>query len=299
MTTPVVLLDRGSLGSETVTSRDHEASVAAALDAGFAPIDLPPFWSLGGTLDELLDAIEPHPGPTPGIWLGYIPEPATYRTVHEAARQRGIHLLNAPEPHLELMEFDRFYPLLDGLTPRSVTIRDGAPLDEAAIEALGWPVFVKGALQSLKSHGLSSCLASSMDELHALTATLRGHKLSRGRVIVREWVTLRHAGRRPGGLPQGREFRVFLLRGQVMGCGYYWGDGLEDGNEMTLDASSRHEVESLACAAARRLSAPLVAVDVGQLTDGRWIVIEVGDPQFAGAGRIDLVAYYRRLLAAL
>ncbi|RYE83720.1 MAG: DUF4343 domain-containing protein [Myxococcales bacterium] len=184
-------------------------------------------------------------------------------------------------------------------TPRSVTIDGDHPLDEGAIAALGWPVFVKGALQSLKGHGLSSCVASSWDELHALVATLRGHALSRGRVIVREWVTLRHAGRRPGGLPQGREFRVFLLRGEVMGLGYYWGDGHEDEGEMTLGASERREVEALAGEAARRLSAPLVAVDVGQLTDGRWTVIEVGDPQFAGAGRIDLPACYRRLLAAL
>jgi precorrin-6B methylase 1 len=39
---------------------------------------------------------------------------------------------------------------------------------------------------------------------------------------------------------------------------------------------------AVASAAARRLRARLVSVDIGQLEDGDWVVIEVGDPQFSG-----------------
>jgi hypothetical protein len=40
-------------------------------------------------------------------------------------------------------------------------------------------------------------------------------------------------------------------------------------------------------------------VDVGQQEDGRWTVIEVGDPQFAGVGHISVSTLYQNLRAAL
>jgi hypothetical protein len=45
----------------------------------------------------------------------------------------------------------------------------------------------------------------------------------------------------------------------------------------------------LAREAARRLEVPYVAVDVGQLEGGSWIVIETGDPQFSGVSTIPLL----------
>lgn len=56
---------------------------------------------------------------------------------------------------------------------------------------------------------------------------------------------------------------------------------------------------ALARQAAARLAAPLVSLDIGQLADGRWIVIEAGDPQFAGLSFIAPGPLWRRLAARL
>ena len=40
----------------------------------------------------------------------------------------------------------------------------------------------------------------------------------------------------------------------------------------------------------------MMTIDLGQLHDGRWIVIEPGDWQFAGLGSIDAKALWHALM---
>lgn len=57
--------------------------------------------------------------------------------------------------------------------------------------------------------------------------------------------------------------------------------------------------EALAGRASERLGVPYVAVDVGQLEDGSWVVIECGDAQFCGYCRVDVDALAGALLTAV
>jgi len=108
------------------------------------------------------------------------------------------------------MEFERFYPLLKELTPKNVVI---SSIEECleSIKILGFSVFVKGAIQSRKRQGWESCVARNYDDLVKLTEGLLKLKYgSRGKVIVRKIVTLRHTRQALNGLPIGRKLRVFL-----------------------------------------------------------------------------------------
>jgi hypothetical protein len=40
---------------------------------------------------------------------------------------------------------------------------------------------------------------------------------------------------------------------------------------------------------------PFIIVDVGQLDDGQWIVIEAGDAQFAGLSRIPVLELWGKI----
>jgi ATP-grasp domain, R2K clade family 3 len=78
----------------------------------------------------------------------------------------------------------------------------------------------------------------------------------------------------------------------VMGMGYYW-EGDDPLKE--LDESEREKVQSLALEAWARLGVPYVAIDIGQIEDGSWIVIETGDAQFSGVSTIPLLQLWARI----
>lgn len=65
-----------------------------------------------------------------------------------------------------------------------------------------------------------------------------------------------------------------------------------------LSAAETKSVLALAMTAARRLAVPYLIADIGQLETGEWVVIEVGDAQFAGHNDISTLALWNALLDA-
>ncbi len=275
---------------------DIIASTRAAVAAGFSPVRLPLEADHRGDLLGPLRALEPRGRPELAVWVGTIPAEATYRAVHAALAARGVRMVNDPEQHLELMEFDRAYPRLADLTPASFVVTRVEQAEEAAAR-VGLPAFVKGAVLSRKHLGWSHCVAATVEELRErIAALLRSPFHARGRVIVRTLAPLRHHRVAATDVPIGREYRVFLHRGEPLAHGYYWPYWHE---QMALGTGDEAAVLALARTAAARLSAPLVSLDIGQLEDGRWIVVEAGDPQFAGLSFVAPGPLWRGLAARL
>ena len=187
-------------------------------------------------------------------------------------------------------------PYIADLTARTRVVRSADELDAAQHEiALPW--FIRGAMLSNKTKGVDACVARTLEDARRIVVELLGNAhLSRGRVLVRELLTLRTAPIHGYGLPAGREYRVFLYRGEVMGHGFYWPYLLDF---HALAPEEEHAVLELARTAAARLPAPWVSVDIAQQQDGRWILLETGDPQFSGLGLMSSEAMLRRLLAAV
>lgn len=245
-----------------------------------------------GTAENALWHIPHYPQETVGIWIGYIPEFERYEAIYQAALTKGIKLINTPSEHRTALEFDLFYPHLKGLTPESLIITSTDECIEAG-ELLGFPVFVKGAVQSRKRQGWESCVANNQEELLRLTKWLLQLKYgSRGRVIVRKLVKLRHKRLAPNGFPMGREFRCFMYNQKVLKYGYYW-DGKDDLNKLSKE--EQQQVLSLAVLASERLGVPYVAIDIGQLESCEWIVIETADAQFAGLCQIPPLELWNKL----
>lgn len=199
---------------------------------------------------------------SPGVFLGYVGEPDFYPSLYDAALRKGIRLINSPDLSSAAMEFPRFYPLIQDLTPKSIVLN--SEVDCALVAgALGFPVFVKGLIKSRKEKGWKACIASSVQELR--DAVSAGSP-----VIARQIAKLRPCPDSRSDFPASREYRVFLFNAQVLGSGFYWG-GLDPYGELT--AGEHDAMKVIAEEAARRISCPLMAVDVGQLESGEWIVI--------------------------
>ena len=288
----IVLSESSPQLPPSASADDLRKATEAARLTGCRVYHLPPDFDQCGTAENALAGVPTQKQETPAIWIGYIPGPSRYAAIYAAALEKRIRLLNDPEQHLDAQEFDRAYPRLAGLTPRSVTItsEEGCA---GAVHTLGLPLFVKGAVQSRKSRGWKACVAETPDELrllcrHLLTLENR----SRGRVVVRQLVKLRHSRISAEGFPLGREYRVFLYGRRVVGFGYYW-EG--DDPLKALSPVEESAVLELAAEAAARVGTPYVAVDVGQVEDGCWIVIETGDAQFSGVSQTPILQLWNKL----
>ena len=113
---------------------------------------------------------------------------------------------------------------------------------------------------------------------------------------MRRLVKLRHSRASAEGFPFGREYRAFVYHQQIVGLGYYW-EGDDPLKALTED--EEQQVRALASEAARRLAVPYVAIDIGQVVSGEWIVIESGDAQFSGVSQIPLLTLWHNLRSAV
>ncbi len=269
--------DSGEAGQQAL----RKATEAAALQ-GWRVVAIPSEFGEDVSAADALDTLPHFPNIQPAIWIGYIPTPERYLALQNAALDKNIHLLNDLDAHLLSQEFDRYFPFLEGLTPKSLVLRSAEEADAAA-EWLGFPIFVRGTVQSRKYKGLAACLAQDLAEFQVLAAKLlETEDRSRGRVIARQFIPLRHVQQFQG-FPQGREYRVFLLDGQVVSLGYYW----ENQDPLSrLSPAEEAVVRNLAVQAAQKIAARWVAIDIGQAETGAWWVIEMGDAQFSGFGQI-------------
>lgn len=269
----------------------HQISEAARL-FGCRVYPIPLDFDICGTAEQALAYLPEFDPLVPGVWVGYIPTPERYQAIYGAALAKGVRLVNAPTEYQTAMEFDHSYALLGDLTPESMVIHS---LEQCEIveERLGYPVFVKGAVKSNKEQGWSACVAHGLAELILIAQQLLVHQArSRGRIIVRRLVQLRRSGEAPGGFPLGREYRAFVYREQLLAYGYYWD---EHTDAFPFTAGDLRAITQLSLEAARRLSVPFLAVDLGQLEDGNWIVIEVGDGQFSGLSHVNLLELWSKL----
>ncbi len=230
-------------------------------------------------------------GPARAIMIGCIPKPEYYQGMYQTLLAKDVTLINTPEESLRSQRLDEAYPHLvkTPLTGWATTL----PEAEKVAAAIGYPVFIKGRTRSKKTKGWKHCVAVSPSELAELVKVI----LEAGDMaIIRRCVSLRHERKTDEGFPLGREFRIMLYHDQIMAMGYYW-DGPDPLADLTEDEKAT--VLGLAQEVARRIKVPFLVVDIGQQTDGEWIVVESGDAQFAGLSQINPLALWGALSEAL
>jgi hypothetical protein len=287
----VVLSEDSFVDPNTINGRELRATVDAARMFGCRVYPIPLDFEVCETAENALAYLPTFDAPVPGIWAGYIPAVERYSAIYAAAAAKGVRLVNTPAEYKTAMEFDQFYPLLGELTPHSVV---ASSLEELAdVQGIEFPVFVKGAIKSNKDQGWAACVARDHAELAAIGRSLLAReRRSRGKIIVRRLVSFRAVATDRQSFPIGREYRVFVHRDDVLAYGFYW-DEYRD--SIALTQADDAAINALSIEAARRIGTPFIAVDIGQLEDGSWIVIEVSDGQFAGLSHVTTLELWSKL----
>ena len=288
----VVLSEASFTDRSSINGRELNVITDTARMFGCSVYPLPPNFDFCETAENALAYVPTFDAVQLGIWVGYIPLPDHYSAIYQAALTMNIRLVNTPDEYQTAMEFDRFYPLLGELTPKSRIVSAPEQVATAAV-ALGFPLFVKGAVKSNKEQGWRACVAENMSELIVITDGLFAQaQRSRGRVILRTLATLRTIASDYQAFPLGREYRVFVYQGRVLAYGFYWD---EYADTLKLSTTEEQAIVSLAAEAARRVGTPFIAVDIGQMESGEWIVIEVGDAQFSGLSQVPVFELWSQL----
>lgn len=216
-----------------------------------------------------------------------------YAASHARLLEEGVRLVHDPEEYLRATRLPRWYPLLEGLTPKSLWFEGTAP-DPARIEAeLGWPIFMKGARQTSRHRRRLSIIEGPDDLARALEEYAQDPILGWQDVVCRRLEALRRVeDPDPERVPSSYEFRTFWWRGQLVGCGRYWWQGVD----YALTDEERGPALAVAAEAARRVAVPFLVVDIAQRADGGWIVIECNDAQESGYAGVSPVALWQELV---
>ncbi len=216
-----------------------------------------------------------------------------YPQLYERLAANGIFLVHSPEQNLLASELPRWYPLLEGLTPKSLWFSE--PPDFASIEGLlGLPLFLKGSRQTSRHRAALSIIRSAEDYDRAIAVYQTDPILHWQDLVCREFIELRPVPTaQTDKIPASFEFRSFWWYGHCIGAGQYWSNAY-DWNRVEAEAAIK-----IAQIAAQRLSLPFVSIDVAQTIAGEWIAIECNDAQESGYANISPFLLWQNLIDLL
>lgn len=126
------------------------------------------------------------------------------------------------------------------------------------------------------------CSRERFGELCERLVEERGDRFEGG-FVLREFLPFQAWGQTPSG-PAYLEFRLFFARGKLVAAAPYF-----DADEDTPDFRVYEKL-------ARRIASPFFVMDVAQLEDGRFIIVELND---GGVSMLPASQDPRELFAAL
>lgn len=232
------------------------------------------------------------------IYRGWMMSVSQYQRFHAGLCDRKLRLINSPEQYRHCHHLPESYLVIAGQTPHTVWLRaeDGISLESVrkALSAFGErAVIVKDYVKSQKHYWNEACyIPNAADSERAWKVVSRFLELqdesSVGGLAFREHVELASIGHHErSGMPLGREFRSFWLDGKVVAVFPNWGKRDESGEYPAVEKFA--EIAS-------RVQSRFFAMDIAQLADGRWIIMELGDGQVSGLpDDCDVDSFYSRL----
>lgn len=221
------------------------------------------------------------------IYHGWMMPPAIYQEFYERCERAGYELINSPEQYQACHWFNGWYPAIEGMTPLStiVEIDNLRPMVDQVSQFMtenNCAVILKDYVKSLKHNWHEACfIPKEANFLHVTQVLARFLAIKddmndlQGNLVVRKFMNLKSIGTHDkSGMPLTKEFRTFVLNGELLPTFEYWSQGSYSG-----DVPTSSFIEKIASKVYEKTKSNLFTIDVAQLEDGSWTCIEVGDGQ--------------------
>ena len=157
-------------------------------------------------------------------------------------------------------------------------------------------VIVKDFVKSRKHEWLAACYIPSAADRPAVERVVRrflelqGEDLNEG-LVFREFVQFEPlTTHSKSGMPLTREYRLFVLDGEIIQTIPYWDEGeYIRKNDEQIPLNTMREI-------AQRVQSRFFTMDVARRVNGNWSIIELGDGQVASLpASADVMAFYQAL----
>jgi len=204
------------------------------------------------------------------IYRGWMLKPEQYKTLYDYLQNIGISLINTPEEYNACHLFPN--AICHGLqqhTPHVKVYADGEKIDWDIVNGLFKRFMIKDYVKSVKETAFPEYFktpvnAHEMEKRIFEFIDLRGKLYTHG-IVIKEYVNLRKYGETTN------EYRAFFL----------------DNNLLSLSRNSnQHEIcNHIPIDYVKQfcnMPSKYYTVDFGELSDGKWIVLETGDGQVSG-----------------
>jgi len=205
-----------------------------------------------------------------------------YKDFYEKLQARNINLITTPEQYCQMHLFPRAYNLITEDTPRILVYPEKEKtVDLEEIKAKFDRFMIKDYVKSEKGTDIPKYFDKQTleeDFFYWLDVfkQYRG-KLFTGGICIKEYVDLKKYGENTN------EWRVFYLNGNILSVSR---------NSGQKDFAA--EVPKSLVEKYRNLPSPFYTVDYGELSDGSWKILEVGDGQVSGlSDNQDTKAFFR------
>jgi ATP-grasp domain, R2K clade family 3 len=250
----------------------------------------------GDDAERVIRRVPEQAEPITAVYRGWMMTPPQYRLVFEALAGRNIRLINDLAQYQHCHYLPECYPIIEGLTPRSVWLTGDLSIDRImdVLATLGdRPVIVKDFVKSRKHEWTDACFIPSaadradVERVVGNFLELQGDDLNEG-LVFREFVEFRPIGVHPkSSMPLTEEYRIFWMDAQPVFGSPYW-----EGGKYCMTYPPLELFAEIAAAVRSRF----FTMDVARRTDGDWMIVELGDGQVSGLPREDDAGPFYELL---
>lgn len=219
-----------------------------------------------------------------------------YKELEEDVRLMGGQLINSYTQHRYIADLGNWVVDLEGLTPPAFTRLEDLPAD-------GGPWVLKGETNSKKDQWHTHMYArNNQAAVHVWLRLQEDSLVSSQQIYIRPFVPLVTLAWGMNQEPITKEFRFFVLDGKILSGAFYWSSHVGDLEHLGVPVPKVEEVpKAFLDDVIGRIKDKVrfVVIDVAQLADGGWTVIELNDGQMSGLSENDPKTLYKNLAAAL
>jgi hypothetical protein len=213
-----------------------------------------------------------------------------YREQERDIQLAGAHLINSYQQHQYVADLRQWYPDLEGLTPK--TWFDSQSMMEDPYQG---PYVVKGMTNSRKDLWHTHMFApTKADAIQVAIRLQQDTLIGQQPIVFRQYLPLKEYDRSILNAPIAYEWRFFFAYQELLCGAWYWSSYINETKPVPLPCRVPGKfLEQVIERIGGKVN--FVVVDVAELADGSFTVVELNDGQMSGPSENDLDILYRRL----